>query len=363
MGFALAARVLRPDEPVVVLLGDGAAGLDLLEYEAAVRQDWTRPEIAALFDLPFTELVFRAAEVHRAHHRAGEVQLCTLLSIKTGGCPEDCGYCSQSASANSVVPATKLMDVRAVLQSAAQAKDAGSQRFCMGAAWRNPKDRDMPAIVEIVKGVRAMGLETCMTLGMLSGEQARALKDAGLDYYNHNIDTSPEHYGDIITTRTFQERLDTLAEVRAAGMAVCCGGIVGMGETRQDRVGFVHALATLPRHPESVPVNALVPVRGTPLGDMLAGTPMAKIDDIEFVRTVAVARIAMPLSMVRLSAGRESMSEATQALCFMAGANSIFTGDKLLTTGNAGDGADAALFAKLGLTPMAGAEPMRVAAE
>ena len=326
------------------------------------RTDWTRTEIAALFDLPFTELVFRAAEVHRAYHRAGEVQLCTLLSIKTGGCPEDCGYCSQSASADSGVPATKLMDVRAVLQAAAQAKDAGSQRFCMGAAWRNPKDRDMDAVVAMVEGVRVMGLETCMTLGMLAPHQAGRLADAGLDYYNHNIDTSPERYGDVITTRTFEDRLDTLATVRAAGINVCCGGIVGMGETREDRVGFVHALATLPRHPESVPVNALVPVRGTVLGDMLADTPMAKIDDIEFVRTVAVARITMPLSMVRLSAGRESMSEATQALCFLAGANSIFTGDKLLTAANAGDSKDAALFAKLGVRPMAGEEPMRVAA-
>ena len=327
------------------------------------RTDWTRAEIAALFDLPFTELVFRAAEVHRAHHRAGEVQLCTLLSIKTGGCPEDCAYCPQSASADSGVAATRLMDVRQVLQAAAQAKDAGSQRFCMGAAWRNPKDRDMDAVVAMVEGVRAMGLETCMTLGMLAPHQARRLADAGLDYYNHNIDTSPERYGDVITTRTFEDRLETLEHVRAAGIAVCCGGIVGMGETREDRVGFVHALATLPRHPESVPVNALVPVRGTVLGDMLADTPMAKIDDIEFVRTVAVARITMPASMVRLSAGRESMSEATQGLCFLAGANSIFTGDKLLTAANAGDGKDAALFAKLGVRPMAGEEPMRVAAE
>jgi len=328
-----------------------------------VRTDWTRTEIAALFDLPFDELMFRAQTVHRAHHAAGEVQLCTLLSIKTGGCPEDCGYCSQSKSADSGVKATKLMDPRAVLQAAAQAKDAGSQRFCMGAAWRNPKDRDMPAIVEMVKGVRQMGLETCMTLGMLTPAQAGMLADAGLDYYNHNIDTSPERYDSVITTRTFADRLDTLENVREAGINVCCGGIVGMGETRSDRVGFVHALATLPRHPESVPVNALVPVKGTVLGDMLADTPLAKIDDIEFVRTVAVARITMPLSMVRLSAGRESMSEATQALCFMAGANSIFTGDKLLTTGNRGDNADAALFTKLGVRPMVGDEPMRVAAE
>jgi biotin synthase len=250
------------------------------------------------------------------------------------------------------------MDVRAVLQAAAEAKDAGSQRFCMGAAWRNPKDRDMPAIVEMIEGVRQMGMETCMTLGMLTKEQAQTLAVAGLDYYNHNIDTSPENYANIISTRTFQDRLDTLEEVRAAGINVCSGGIVGMGETRTDRVGFVYALATLPRHPESVPVNALVPVKGTVLGD----TPLAQVDDIEFVRTVAVARITMPKSMVRLSAGRESMSEATQALCFMAGANSIFTGDKLLTTGNRGDSADAALFAKLGLRPMVSEEPMRMEA-
>ncbi|MFS2111679.1 biotin synthase BioB [Sphingomonas sp. Sphisp140] len=316
------------------------------------RTDWTRDEIAALFDLPFTELVFRAAEVHRAHHAPNEVQLSTLLSIKTGGCPEDCGYCSQSVSAETGLKATKLMDVRQVLQAAAQAKDHGSSRFCMGAAWRNPKDRDMPAIVEMVQGVRAMGMETCMTLGMLSEKQAQMLADAGLDYYNHNIDTSPERYAEVITTRSFEDRLDTLEHVREAGINVCCGGIVGMGETRPDRVGFIHALATLPVHPGSVPVNALVPIKGTVLGNMLADTPLAQIDDIEFVRTIAVARITMPESMVRLSAGRESMSDATQALCFLAGANSIFTGDKLLTAGNAGDDKDAALFARLGVKPM-----------
>ena len=326
-----------------------------------MRTNWTRAEIVDLFDLPFTELVFRAADVHRAHHAPGEVQLCTLLSIKTGGCPEDCGYCSQSAHASTGLKAEKLMDVDAVLTAAAEAKAAGSQRFCMGAAWRSPKDRDMDSVCRMVAGVKGLGLETCMTLGMLSGDQARALKDAGLDYYNHNIDTAPENYGNVITTRTFADLLDTLEQVREAGIAVCCGGIVGMGESRQDRVGFIHALATLPRHPESVPINALVPVKGTPLGDMLDGVKM--IDDIEFVRTVAVARITMPRSMIRLSAGRESMSEATQALCFLAGANSIFTGDKLLTTGNAGDDADAALFAKLGLKPMEAKEPMRVAAE
>ncbi|MXO85094.1 biotin synthase BioB [Altererythrobacter aurantiacus] len=324
-----------------------------------IRTDWTREEIAALFDLPFTELLFRAATVHREYHPPEQIQLCTLLSIKTGGCPEDCGYCSQSVKADSGVEATKLMDVRAVLQTAAQAKDAGSQRFCMGAAWRNPKDRDMPAIVEIVKGVSAMGLETCMTLGMLTPKQADMLKEAGLDYYNHNVDTGPEYYERVISTRNYQDRLDTLQNVRDAGINVCSGGIVGMGETREDRVGFVHTLATLERHPESVPVNALVPVKGTVLGDMLADTPLAKIDDIEFVRTVAVARICMPMSMVRLSAGRESMSEATQALCFMAGANSIFTGDKLLTAPNAGDDSDSALFAKLGLTPLQEEEPLR----
>lgn len=319
-----------------------------------IRNDWTRDEIAALFDLPFPELLFQAASVHRAQFAADEVQLSTLLSIKTGGCPEDCGYCNQSTHAETGLKATKLMDVRAVLQAAAQAKDNGSSRFCMGAAWRNPKDRDMPAIVEMVKGVRGMGMETCMTLGMLSEKQAAMLAEAGLDYYNHNIDTSPERYGEVITTRTFEDRLETLEHVREAGINVCCGGIVGMGETRVDRVGFIHALATLPRHPESVPVNALVPVKGTVLGDMLADTPLAKIDEIEFVRTVAVARITMPESMVRLSAGRESMSDSTQALCFMAGANSIFTGDKLLTTGNAGDDKDAALFARLGMRPMQG---------
>jgi biotin synthase len=324
-----------------------------------IRTDWTREEIAELFDLPFTELLFRAASVHRENHPPDQVQLCTLLSIKTGGCPEDCGYCSQSVKADSGVEATKLMDVREVLQSAARAKDAGSQRFCMGAAWRNPKDRDMPAIIQIVEGVRAIGMETCMTLGMLTPQQAEQLKSAGLDYYNHNVDTGPEYYERVISTRNYQDRLDTLQNVRDAGINVCSGGIVGMGETRADRVGFVHTLATLERHPESVPVNALVPLKGTVLGDMLHDTPLAKIDDIEFVRTIAVARITMPMSMVRLSAGRESMSEATQALCFLAGANSIFTGDKLLTAPNAGDDSDGALFAKLGLTALEQEEPMR----
>nr|WP_264605388.1 biotin synthase BioB [Sphingobium sp. B11D3D] len=317
----------------------------------APRTDWTREEIAALFDLPFMDLLYEAQGVHRANHPRNEVQLSTLLSIKTGGCPEDCGYCNQSVHAETGLKATKLMDVRAVLQSAAQAKDAGSGRFCMGAAWRNPKDRDMPALIEMVKGVREMGMETCMTLGMLTPGQAQMLAEAGLDYYNHNIDTAPEKYGEVITTRSFADRIETLEAVRSAGINVCCGGIVGMGETREDRIGFIHALATMP-HPESVPINALVPVKGTVLGDMLADTPLAKIDEIEFVRTVAVARLAMPQAMVRLSAGRESMSEACQALCFMAGANSIFTGDKLLTTPNAGDDKDGALLAKLGIAAM-----------
>jgi len=340
------------------------AGFDKLSQVGVVAKDrthWTRSEIAALFDLPLLDLLYEAQRIHRAYHPANQVQLSTLLSIKTGGCPEDCGYCSQSAHHSTGLSATKLMDVDTVLAAAAEAKANGSGRFCMGAAWREPKDRDMDALCDMVAGVRAMGLETCMTLGMLSPEQADRLAEAGLDYYNHNIDTSPENYGNVITTRTFQDRLDTLAAVRASGMAVCCGGIVGMGETREDRVGFLHALATLPEHPESVPINALVPVKGTVLGDLLADVPSARIDDIEFVRTVAVARITMPRSMVRLSAGRESMSESTQTLCFMAGANSIFTGDKLLTTGNAGAGADAALFEKLGLSAMQEPAPRQTA--
>lgn len=341
-------------------LGDRDAALRP-SPEHQIRNDWTRAEITTLFDLPLLDLLWQAQAVHRQHHAPNEVQLSTLLSIKTGGCPEDCGYCSQSAHAKTGLKAEKLMDAEAVLAAAAAAKVAGSGRFCMGAAWREPKDRDMDALCAMVAGVKAMGLETCMTLGMLTRAQADRLASAGLDYYNHNLDTSPEYYGEIITTRTYEERLETLEHVRASGMAVCCGGIVGMGESRADRSGFLHALATLPAHPESVPINALVPVKGTVLGDMLADTPLAKIDEIEFVRTVAVARIAMPRSMVRLSAGRESMSESTQALCFIAGANSIFTGDKLLTTGNSGGDVDTALFEKLGLRPMRGQEPAREA--
>ncbi|WP_313804645.1 biotin synthase BioB [Sphingobium sp.] len=308
-----------------------------------------KAEIARLFDLPFLDLVARAHAVHVEHHPRNAVQLSTLLSIKTGGCAEDCGYCSQSAHHKSGLKAEKLMTADAVVAAAQAARDAGSGRFCMGAAWREPKDRDMPALLDMVRRVKALGLETCMTLGMLTDGQAESLAEAGLDYYNHNIDTSPDHYDQVITTRSFQDRLDTLDRVRAAGMAVCCGGILGMGESREDRIGFLHALAMLPAPPESVPLNALVPIAGTPLGDMLADTPMARIDEIEFVRTVAVARILMPASMIRLSAGRESMSDSSQALCFMAGVNSIFTGDRLLTTGNNGADADALLFARLGL--------------
>ena len=315
-----------------------------------LRTDWTRAEITALFDLPFLDLLFEAQSIHRRNQPRNAVQLSTLLSIKTGGCAEDCGYCSQSAFAKTGLKAEKLMDVGTVLAAAREAKAAGSGRFCMGAAWREPKERDMDALCSMVAEVKSLGLETCMTLGMLTQSQAERLAGAGLDYYNHNLDTSPEHYGEVITTRTYQDRLDTLATVRAAGMNVCCGGIVGMGESREDRVGFIHSLATLPEHPGSVPINALVPIRGTALGDRLLDQREQRIDDIEFVRTVAVARITMPQSIVRLSAGRESMSETCQALCFLAGANSIFTGDKLLTTGNAGATADSALFEKLGLT-------------
>ncbi len=328
-----------------------------------IRTDWLRPEVTDLFELPLLDLLWQAQSVHRRWHAPNEVQLSTLLSIKTGGCPEDCGYCSQSAHADSGLAATKLMDVDVVLAAARDAKTAGSGRFCMGAAWREAKDRDLDALCAMVEGVKALGLETCMTLGMLSPHQAQRLAAAGLDYYNHTLDTSPEYYGEIITTRCYQDRLDTLAHVRGAGIAVCCGGIVGMGESRDDRIGFLHALATLPAHPDSVPINALVPIPGTVLGDMLTDSPIARIDDLEFVRTVAVARILMPRAIVRLSAGRESMSESTQTLCFLAGANSIFTGDRLLTAGNAGSEADAALFGKLGLRAMTSAEPARVAAE
>lgn len=327
--------------------------------QASIRHNWTLAEAEDLFSSPFNDLLFRAQTLHRQYFAPNEVQISTLLSIKTGGCPEDCAYCPQSAHYDTGTNRDALMDIDSVLAAAREAKRGGASRFCMGAAWRSPTDLDLDAVCKMVEGVKDLGLESCVTLGMLREEQAKRLSESGLDYYNHNIDTSPENYGNVITTRTFQDRLDTLEEVRAAGISVCCGGIVGMGETREDRIGFIHALATLPRHPESVPVNALIPIPGTVLGDMLAGTPLARIDEIEFVRTVAVARITMPQSMVRLSAGRESMSDAGQALAFLAGANSIFTGDKLLTTANAGDSRDAALFARLGIVPLAGEEPMR----
>jgi biotin synthase len=310
------------------------------------RHDWTRDEVRALFDLPFPELMFCAQSVHRQNFDPAAVQISTLLSIKTGGCPEDCAYCPQSARYDTGVRAEKLMTLDAVLAEARAAKSAGASRFCMGAAWREPKDRDLESVCAMVEGVKSLGLETCATLGMLTEPQARRLKDSGLDYYNHNLDTSPEFYGEIITTRTYRDRLDTLDHVRAAGIHVCCGGIVGMGETREDRIGMIATLASLPEHPESVPINMLVRVAGTPL----AGEQ--KLDPIEFVRTVAAARITMPCSVVRLSAGREDMSEETQALCFLAGANSIFYGPKLLTTPNPGRDRDRELMDRLGLSPM-----------
>ena len=315
------------------------------------RHDWTQGEIAQLFALPFPELMHRAMAAHRRHFDPTQVQISTLLSIKTGGCPEDCAYCPQAAQYQTGVKAEKLMDVEAVLADAARAKAAGASRFCMGAAWREPKDKDLDAVCRMVEGVKALGLESCVTLGMLTGPQAHRLKQAGLDYYNHNLDTSPEYYRQIITTRSFQDRLDTLAAVRGAGIHVCCGGIVGMGEAAADRAGMIAALASLKPHPESVPINALVRVEGTPV----AGE--APLDGVEFVRTIAVARIALPASVVRLSAGRESMTLETQALCFLAGANSIFYGEKLLTTPNPETHADRALFAQLGLTPMAAKAP------
>ncbi len=310
------------------------------------RQNWSREEVRALFALPFAELVFQAAAVHRQYFDPFEVQISTLLSIKTGGCPEDCSYCSQSATFDTGVRAEKLMSVEAVLEEACAAKAAGASRFCMGAAWRSPKDRDLDKVCAMVEGVKALGLETCVTLGMLDGAQARRLKASGLDYYNHNLDTSPEYYGEIITTRTYQDRLDTLSHVREADIHVCCGGIVGMGETPEDRVGMIVALATLPAHPESVPINMLMQIEGTPLGHS------EKIDPLEFVRTIAVARITMPASVLRLSAGRETMSEETQALCFLAGANSIFYGPKLLTTPNPERDRDMRLLDKLGMRAM-----------
>ena len=310
------------------------------------RREYTRAEVLALFALPFNDLLARAHAVHRDHHDPNAVQVSTLLSIKTGGCPEDCAYCPQAARHATGVKAQKLMDVDAVLERARAARDAGASRFCMGAAWRAPKDRDIPRLAAIIRAVKNLGLETCATLGMLDGNQAAALKDAGLDYYNHNLDSAPEFYGEIIHTRAYRDRLDTLEHVRTAGLKTCCGGIVGMGETREQRAGLLQALANLPEPPQSVPINQLVQVPGTPLD----GTE--PLDPFEFVRTIAVARILMPASMVRLSAGRQQMSDAVQALCFFAGANSIFMGDKLLTTGNPDVGHDRRLFQRLGLSAM-----------
>jgi biotin synthase len=304
---------------------------------------WTQAAIAGLLALPFPDLVFRAASVHRAHHDPAKVQISTLLSIKTGGCPEDCAYCPQSAAYEAGVSAAKLMQVEAVLEEARAARQAGATRFCMGAAWRSPKDRDLDAVCAMVEGVRALGLESCVTLGMLTAPQASRLASAGLDYYNHNLDTSPEFYGNIISTRTYQERLDTLAHVRDAGINVCCGGILGMGESVDDRAGLIAALANLPKPPESVPINALVRVEGTPLARA------EKIDAIDFVRVIAAARITMPTSYVRLSAGRETMTDEAQALCFLAGANSIFYGERLLTTANPAAERDRTLLRRLGM--------------
>jgi biotin synthase len=317
-----------------------------------LRSDWTRDEIAALFARPFNDLLFEAQSVHRATFDPNMIQKSQLLSIKTGGCPEDCGYCAQSVSFRTGVKAEKLMAADDVVAEARRVQAGGATRFCMGAAWKNPKDRDLGELIEMVKGVRALGLETCMTLGMLSATQAQMLAEAGLDYYNHNIDTSPEYYADIVSTRTHADRLDTISLVREAGIGVCCGGIIGMGESRADRIGMIATLATLPEHPGSVPINGLVPIKGTPLGDAILSGAAPAIDGIEFARTVAVARITMPRSMVRLSAGRETMSDETQALCFLAGANSIFVGDRLLTTSNPGVDRDSRLFDKLGLSPM-----------
>jgi len=308
-----------------------------------VRHDWSQPEVMELFALPFNDLLFRAHQVHRLYFNPHEVQISTLLSIKTGACPEDCKYCPQSVRYDTGLERESVMDVDAVLEAARAAKSGGASRFCMGAAWRSPKDRDLDKVIEMIKGVRGMGMETCVTLGMLKREQADRLKQAGLDYYNHNLDTSPEYYREVIQTRSYEDRLETLENIRDAGLNVCCGGIVGMGETREDRAGLIVQLANLPVHPQSVPVNNLVQVPGTPLD----GTE--PIDPLEFVRTIAIARITMPKSVVRLSAGRTEMNDEMQALCFFAGANSIFYGDKLLTTDNPEAARDMALLKRLGM--------------
>ncbi|AGK48061.1 MULTISPECIES: biotin synthase BioB [Burkholderia] len=305
---------------------------------------WRVADVIALYELPFNDLLFRAQQAHREHFDANAIQLSTLLSIKTGGCEEDCGYCSQSAHHETGLKAEKLMEVDAVLAAARTAKENGATRFCMGAAWRNPKDRHIEPIKDMIRGVKEMGLETCVTLGMLEAHQAKALAEAGLDYYNHNLDTSPEFYGQIISTRTYQDRLDTLERVRDAGINVCCGGIIGMGESRRERAGLIAQLANMDPYPESVPINNLVAIEGTPLENAQA------LDPFEFVRTIAVARITMPKAMVRLSAGREQLDDSMQALCFLAGANSMFYGDVLLTTGNPRAEADRKLLARLGMS-------------
>jgi biotin synthase len=318
---------------------------DLPPQKSEIRHDWSRLEVEALFALPFNDLLFHAQSVHRRYFDPNQVQVSTLLSIKTGACPEDCAYCPQSTRYDTGLEVEKLMEVEKVLEQARLARESGATRFCMGAAWRSPKQRDMPHVVAMVKGVRELGLESCMTLGMLTDEQARELGEAGLDYYNHNLDTSPEYYGDIITTRTYQDRLETLDHVRDAGMKVCSGGIVGMGEQQGDRAGLLQQLANLSHHPESVPINMLVRVQGTPLANE------EDLDPFEFIRTIAAARIMMPASHVRLSAGREEMNEQMHALAYFAGANSIFYGEKLLTTPNPRANSDMALFARLGIAP------------
>ena len=328
---------MRPATPVV--------SPDPALQRGDIRHDWSREEVEGLFALPFNDLLFRAHTLHRRYFDPNQVQVSTLLSIKTGACPEDCAYCPQSTRYDTGLEAEKLMEVEKVLEQARVARESGATRFCMGAAWRSPKQRDMPYVVAMVKGVRELGLESCMTLGMLTEGQAQELAEAGLDYYNHNLDTSPEFYGDIITTRTYGDRLETLDRVRAAGMKVCSGGIVGMGEQQSDRAGLLQQLANLPQHPESVPVNMLVRVKGTPLAEQ------EDLDPFEFIRTIAVARIMMPASHVRLSAGREEMNEQMHALAYFAGANSIFYGEKLLTTPNPRANADMALFARLGIEP------------
>ncbi len=317
--------------------------LPLDATQGAVRHDWQREEIAALFNMPFSDLMYTAQTVHRQNFDPNKVQVSTLLSIKTGKCPEDCGYCPQSVRFDTELEEEPLLSLDEVIHEAEKAKANGASRFCMGAAWRSPKNKDLAPVIDMIKAVKGMGLESCVTLGMLTDEQTQQLKAAGLDYYNHNLDTSPEYYGEVISTRTYQDRLDTLERVRNAGMNVCCGGIMGLGESQEDREGLLHTLANQPQHPESVPINLLVKVKGTPLANE------DDVEPIDFIRVLAVARIIMPKSYVRLSAGRENMSDEMQALCFMAGANSIFYGEKLLTTPNPSENHDMQLFARLGI--------------